>query len=114
MGNLYVDNLQKGEYTLAVCDDTFVGMNEIRKNNGSGLHIFPNPSNGNFNIGTSQPGYLNFFDISGKLIASCLVDDPAKTFTWETTHLDEGTFLVEFQSLNHETIASEKLVLIKN
>jgi len=114
VGNLYVDNLQKGEYTLAVCNDTFVGMDEIRKNNGSGLHIFPNPSNGNFNIGTSQPGYLNFFDISGKLIASCLVDDPAKTFTWETTHLDEGTFLVEFQSLNHETIASEKLVLIKN
>jgi hypothetical protein len=114
IGNLYIDDLQKGEYTLAVCDDTFVGMNEIRKNNGSGLHIFPNPSNGKFNINTNQPGYLNFFDISGNLLASCLVDDPSKTFTWETNHLDEGTFLVEFQSLSHATIASEKLVLIKN
>ena len=113
-GTLYTENLHKGEYTLAVCDDTFVGINELEKSKGSGLYIFPNPSKGKFNIDTNQPGYLNFYDVSGKFLEAYTIDDPAKTFTWETSHLDEGTFLVEFQSLNHETIITEKLVLIKN
>jgi aminopeptidase N len=114
IGNLYVENLQMGEYTFAVCDDTFVGLKEFKNNNGSGLLIYPNPSNGKFNIDTNQPGYLKFYDVSGKLLASHRVDDPTKTFIWEPEYPGNGTILIEFQSLNLETIATEKLILKKN
>ncbi len=113
-GNLYIDDLQKGEYALAICDDTFVGIKELKKNSGTGLIIFPNPSNGSFKIKTDQPGSLRFYDISGKVLTSHLINDPSQSFIFETHHLDEGTYLVEFQSVNHEILATEKLLLIRN
>ena len=113
-GFLYIENLQKGEYTIAVCDDTFVGTYEVKKNSGTGLIIFPNPSNGSFNIKTDQPGSLRFYDISGKILISHLISNPTESFIFETHHLDEGTYLVEFQSVNHEILATEKLILIRN
>jgi hypothetical protein len=115
IGNLYVDNLQKGEYTLAVCDDTFVGINDFdsKQDNGSGMRIFPNPSNGIFHIDTNQPGYLRIFDLTGVLIAAEQISDPERTFDWETNQLNNGTFFVEFQSMDHKILDTEKIVLIQ-
>ncbi len=113
IGNLFVDDIQKGEYTLAVCDDTFVGIKETCKKNNTGLYIFPNPSDGKINIDTSQPGYLRFFDLSGKPVSQSFFVNSSKTFSWDALQTDEGLLIVEFRSLDSFTIATEKIVILK-
>jgi hypothetical protein len=113
MGNLFVENLQKGEYTLAVCNDTFVGIKESSIKNETGLFIFPNPSDGKINIDTSQPGYLRFYDLSGNPISPSFFINASKTFKWEAKQTDEGMLIVEFRSLDSGTITTEKVVLLK-
>jgi aminopeptidase N len=113
VGNLFVDDMQKGEYTIAVCDDTFVGINETGKKNDTGLYIFPNPTDGKINIDTSKPGYLKFYDLSGKSLSQSFFVDPSKTFSWDSGQTNEGILIVEFRSLDSVTITTEKIVLLK-
>jgi len=112
IGNLYVDNLQKGEYTLAVCDDTFVGIENSKIK--TGLNIFPNPSNGIFYIDTQQPGTLVFYNIEGKIIESLQLNNAQNQLTWSPNQLNEGTYIVRFFSTHNQIISTEKLVYIKN
>ncbi|MBN2175019.1 MAG: T9SS type A sorting domain-containing protein [Bacteroidales bacterium] len=109
IGYLFVD-LQKGEYTLAVCDDTYVGTSE-KKQKDSGMIIFPNPSNGNFNIRANQAGIFEFYDVSGKIIDTVYIKDPAGQVTWRTDGLTMGTYFVRFKTENNLTIGIEKLIL---
>lgn len=113
IGNLYLENLQKGEYTIAVCDDTFVriGNNTIMKN--PGINIFPNPSDGGFKIDTDQPGTLKFYDITGKSIDTIVLSGNSNQVIWEPKNLPEGTYFVRYLSENNKTLAVEKLILVK-
>ena len=114
IGNLYVDNLQKGEYVMAVCDDTFVGILENTENSDISLNVYPNPSDSNFSVVTDRPGILKFYDINGKSLDTIEVTDGNKQVTWLTGDLPEGTYFVRFISENYKTLAVEKLILIKN
>ncbi len=62
--------MQKGEYTIGVCDDSFVGIEKNKTGKKSELKIYPNPSNGKFNIDTNHAGTLMFYDMSGKEVGS--------------------------------------------
>jgi aminopeptidase N len=113
-GYLYVENLQKGEYALAVCDDTFVGIKRNKKNINTGLNVFPNPSNGIFNIEINQPGTLTFYDIEGKIIDTYKLNTHQNHMTWTPDQLIEGTYFVRFTSAANQIISTEKLVYIKD
>lgn len=111
IGNLHVENLQKGEYTLAVCDDTFVGLEMQTEKVKTGMNIFPNPSSGSFRIDTSQPGFLNFYNLSGSLLESHKLEK--NSFTWNPSNGESGTILVEFLSCEKEVLATQKVILVK-
>ncbi len=38
-----VDNLQPGEYTIAIVDSALVGINEVHADNHNAINLFPNP-----------------------------------------------------------------------
>jgi aminopeptidase N len=111
IGYLYVDNVQKGEYTLAVCDDTFVDIPEHKTGRQTGMSIYPNPSNGNFNIQTDHAGILEIYDLSGKKLEIILIAKPLDPVTWETGNLPRGTYFVRFRNESNKTIGVEKLIL---
>jgi aminopeptidase N len=113
-GNLYIENLQKGEYALAVCDDTFVGIKGNSTDKNTGLNIFPNPSNGVFNIEINQPGTLTFYDIEGKIIDIYKLNTHQNHLTWTPDQLIEGTYFVRFTSAANQIISTEKLIYIKD
>ncbi|MGE5318535.1 MAG: T9SS type A sorting domain-containing protein, partial [Chloroflexota bacterium] len=52
IGNIYVDNLRPGQYTLAVWDEEYVGYNTLPMQKI--LNVYPNPSKGEINIQTSH------------------------------------------------------------
>ncbi len=114
IGNLYVENIQKGEYTVAVCDDTFVGIKKNKTGKKAELNIYPNPSNGKFNIDTNHSGTLLFYDVNGKMVDSYKVDSNTKSIVWDSAGLSEGTYFVWYKSTSNKTIAVEKLIVTKN
>ena len=113
-GFLFVDSLKKGEYTLAVCDSTFIspGIGENINSKNINLKIYPNPSKNIFNIKTSEPGLLKFYDINGKIVDTIEVSGK-KHIKWEPKDLPEGTYFVRLISQKNRTIAVEKLIYKK-
>lgn len=113
IGNLYVENLQNGEYAMAVCDDTFVGINSGPSKINSSFFIYPNPSSGNFNISANQPGMILFYDSKGVLVDSINISANHLGFTWVADKLAEGTYYAMFKSVSNEILGEEKLVIVK-
>lgn len=111
IGKLYVANLQKGQYTIAVADDTFVGFPEQKKN--TGLRVFPNPSNTRFNIQTSQAGIIRIYDVGGQLVNLLPVDSKSNFTVWEVADHPQGTYFLKFISDEDQLLATKKLVIVK-
>jgi len=114
IGNLYVENIQKGEYTMAVCDDTYVGIKSGPSKKNSGFMIYPNPSTGNFYFDTNQPGLIQFFDVNGNLLDSMNVSENQQNNSWIAGDLPGGTYFARFRSVSNEIIGEEKLVIVKD
>lgn len=112
IGKIYVEDLQKGQYAIAVADETFVGLNE--KKESPGLHIYPNPGEGAFRIGVNQPGTLKFYDLAGNLLDAIHVQKYQDTVLWDPGTLNEGTYVVRYSSLENELVGVDRIVVIKN
>ncbi len=65
VGFIYVPNMKAGEYTLAVCDETFVGQNDIPKEE---IRVFPNPSNGIVMLENLPKGEYSILNSDGKCV----------------------------------------------
>ena len=112
IGDLFVENIQRGEYALAVCDDTFVGIKSNKTK--TGLNVFPNPSGGIFHIDVNQPGTLTFYDIEGRILDTYKLNDNQNNISWSPDKLTEGTYFVRFISSPDQIVSTEKLIYIKN
>jgi aminopeptidase N len=112
IGKLFVDNLQKGQYTIAVADDTFVGTMEQKT--GTGFRIYPNPNNGSFQIDANQPGTLTLYDATGRFIEQHEVSRSGDVSTWQCDHLSEGTYFVQFRSEEKKILGAERVIVLKN
>ena len=113
-GYLHVENMQPGEYSLAVCDDTFDNINENTSKTNTGLNVYPNPSNGIFFIDTNQPGTFTFYDLNGKIVDTFILYNRQNHISWSPGKLDDGTYFVRFISSNNQIVSTEKIVYIKN
>ena len=112
IGKLYVEDLQKGQYAIAVADDTFVGMREEKKK--TGLHIYPNPGEGRFRIGVDQPGTLSFYDMAGNLLETLRVEGSRDSVEWDAGPLHDGTYVVRFKSVENDLIGVERTVVLRD
>lgn len=111
IGKIFVENLQKGQYAIAVADDTFVGTPENKEK--TGFRIYPNPGKGGIHIDTSQPGTLKFFDASGRMVDEKEVGGKASTL-WNASQYQEGTYFVRYYSLRNELLGVERVVVLNN
>jgi len=109
IGKLYVENIQPGQYTLAVCDDTFVGVKDNKEK--TGFNVYPNPSDSGFNIETEVPGMLRFYDVAGKLLESRKIPKNTDLQYWEPANQGKGIFFVRYLSEDNRLVGVEKLVV---
>ncbi len=113
VGKFYVDNLQRGEYTIAVGDDTFTGIDNKQKPEKSLINIYPNPSNDFFVIDYQHPGKFEFYDESGKMVDSVHLDNDTSSIKWKPKDLPIGTYFVRYLSEKNKTIEIKKIVIVK-
>jgi len=113
IGNFYVDNLQPGQYCIAVTDDTFVGINETEPVSLPQLKVYPNPSSSTFKIETSESGTLKFYDINGKTVDTLKVENGGQTIKWKPDNLPPGTYFVRMLSEQNKALAHGRLVIIE-
>ncbi len=113
VGNIIVDNIQPGEYTLAVWDKQLVGNDENQQDTDR-INIYPNPSRGklNFEFPRRDNYCIVIYDEVGKLIDKQHVY--SKNYSWKWKHLNTASSLVLVEVMeNGRTLISEKVVLIK-
>jgi aminopeptidase N len=114
IGNLYVPNLQKGEYTLAIWDES-VGMKPIHQADKTVLKIYPNPSKGLVNIefSTSQNGRIIICDDLGKKIDSLSFSYDQHHIRWKAKNISNGTYFIHLENSSKEILATEKILFLK-
>jgi aminopeptidase N len=112
IGNFYVDNLQPGQYCIAVTDDTFVGINETKPVSLPQLKVYPNPSSSTFKIETPESGILKFYDINGKTVDTVKVENSGQTIKWKPDNLPPGTYFVRMLSGQNKALAYGRLVIV--
>jgi len=113
IGNIFVDNLQPGEYTLAVWDKQLVGT-EDKEVNSSNIKIYPNPSKDKLNFEFPQKGEytIMLYDSKGKQIDKFKINARKGSWNWKRKNIQSGVVLV-FVSENGNVLASEKIVLVQ-
>ncbi len=113
IGNFFVDNLPKGEYCVAVVDDTFVGIQDNKAASIPQLKVFPNPSSSVFKIETVQSGKLKFYDINGKMLDTVHVDKGGEIVKWKPGNLPPGTYFARLFSEQNKPLAFGRLVIVE-
>ena len=112
VGYLEIQHLQKGEYTLAVWDDLYVGIKPKPAGNGDEIKIFPNPAKEIVIIefGNDIPTIIDVYDSKGQLIQQFQNSHKDKNLQVETGIWPEGTYLFKFYTENGTLIDSKKLI----
>ncbi|MBN3036411.1 MAG: T9SS type A sorting domain-containing protein [Bacteroidales bacterium] len=113
IGNIFVHDLQLGEYTLAVCDSTFVDGIIPRSSGIIPVKVFPNPSRGSFQLefSTREPLILEFLDLTGRVIDTLSVKPGTEKTVWEAKHYIPGTYFMKVSTPGRKTLGVQKLVL---
>jgi aminopeptidase N len=110
-GNLIVPNLKKGQYTLAVWEEDYVGIADKSSQN-SDFIISPNPSNGIFEISNSQNidfNKIEVYDISAKLIFSEKTN-ATSSLKLNLSSFESGIYLIKIYN-NSFLISQKKIIL---
>ena len=105
---LLVDTLVFVSYVITI--DPFVNLNE---SNSFTLSIFPNPSNGNFQI--QSPVNLNtfsieIFDVSGRLIVYENMDGYNQNI--DISYVEEGVYFCKIKDRFQQVVHSQKIFIL--
>lgn len=111
VGHIFIDDLQEGEYTLAVWDKHIVGNTE--NISSQKVKIYPNPSKGKLQFEFVEKGNysLRFFQSNGTIIDSLNMNGKRKT--WKLPrNFDTSEIVLVRVFEGKELIASEKIVFL--
>ncbi|MBK7215308.1 MAG: T9SS type A sorting domain-containing protein [Bacteroidales bacterium] len=111
-GQLIVDSLAVGEYTLAVYDKTY-GFGESITPGGYDLKVFPNPTTSSCTVAINNPGksVLRVFDLNGRKIEEHSLEAGNHVMNWEQNSLPSGIYVFRLYSGSGQIKASRKMIL---
>jgi aminopeptidase N len=112
IGNIIVNNLQKGEYTLAVWDETVAGAGE-KKNKAGGFLLYPNPSGSDVIIEYSieKKGVMEVYSLAGKKMDAFRLSPGKHQYCYKHSQLTSGTYLLKMRLDAGEDYIVKKLVI---
>ena len=113
-GYIHVENLKKGEYTLAMWDQNHLGLKNIENNNFK-IKISPNPSYGEFKfeVDYHESLLVNIYSSHGELVDSLIIQKRQKTVEWKAENLNSGTYFVQILNKDKLILAKDKIIVIK-
>jgi len=112
VGNIIVQDLEMGDYALAVWD-TQVGISEENKTTGK-IEIYPNPAGDKIKIGLPEyntNGEISIYDSNGRLIDRFAVDPDQGPLEYSTVNLAPGTYLLKFAGKGNDFAAAHKFIV---
>ncbi len=115
-GYLITQNLQQGEYVLAISKPFQSGLNEVLPNGRKVIEVFPNPASGNFTIKMNKDlknAIANLYSPVGLLVRSININNFEKTYMISTSGLRSGSYLLQIESSSGEILENNKLLINK-
>ncbi|MCP4909456.1 MAG: T9SS type A sorting domain-containing protein [Bacteroidetes bacterium] len=108
VGNIIVDEILPGEYTMAVWDTQIVGRKDDNQLNE--IKIYPNPSKGEINFEFTRKGNyeLKLFDNQGRILDSTVINSISGVWNLQSRNYS-GIHLVEVFERG-ELIISKKII----
>jgi len=113
IGYIEVPHVQKGEYTLAVWEETFVGIGGNEASVENQIVIYPNPADDVVFIecGKIKPEIIRIFNHSGQMVDSITGNLISQSYQWKITGLPGGVYIFNFIGKNNEIIATRKILV---
>jgi hypothetical protein len=113
IGYIEVPHVQKGEYTLAVWDENYVGVSDKEIVGENWINIYPNPAHKEVTVEFDiiKPKLIRIFNSSGQIVDSIAVTGSKQILKWKTSGLPEGLYLFKFIGKNDEIIATKKVLI---
>jgi hypothetical protein len=107
------DTLQRFVSRLRLVEELPVAVQEEEEVR-TGFRLWPNPANGNITFGhptvTRSFDGITIRDLAGRIMTTLVNPGTTAVFTWDTTGLAQGIYLVEFKQLG-KVVGTEKLVI---
>jgi hypothetical protein len=102
IGNIIVNNLRAGEYTLAV-KESAVGSFEPNLQGKNTLDIYPNPSSGNFTIisGSETDGEIRIYSDTGTFVKAFPMKAGQDLINWRPEGLSAGNYIIALYRENN-------------
>ena len=103
-GIITVENIQSGDYVLAIWDEKYVGLNETEDN--SYINIYPNPANDKINIELKNEikGNVVITNQLGQVVKEMNID--GKELTIDVEDLTSGVYFIN--------VSNQRMKFLKN
>jgi hypothetical protein len=113
VGYLEVQNLMRGEYTLAVWDEQYVG--QVEKEKDIKLHISPNPARDFCNIVTSMSSAskLSIYDSKTCLIKEFSLNAGDNLTHWDVKNETPGLYYIRLSGGNKKVDVTKKILIVR-
>jgi aminopeptidase N len=110
-GRFILDNVQPGEYTIAVWDKEALGMEEFTLSEDS-MQVFPNPAQKEVNVSwnTLSDGQIILSDLNGKVLKTKSFTQ-ADRMVLSVEGLAQGTYLLTRQTLDGNLIETKTIII---
>lgn len=113
IGYIYVDNIQAGQYTLAVWDDLYVGL-ENREQNPAFIRVFPNPAEDfvNLTVSLNEETFLEIINEKGQSMMRKLVKKGERLIRWDASEKPAGPYFIRITDKKGDLLSMEKFMIM--
>lgn len=110
IGHIFVNELRKGEYTLAVFDLT---VGELKKETNLNYKVYPNPAKGSIKFDFPDKGnyMIQLVDSKGSIIDSLNFTEKRRAWTPRTSNVSPGAYMIYIYNYG-KLISVEKIVFV--
>ena len=114
-GSLTTSNLQQGEYVLGIGKPFQSSLNEVLPDPNQKIKIFPNPNTGEFTIklnDINEDVKVSIYTPASLLVDSFSIAKQNTRIYHKCKTIKAGNYMVKLSTLNGNTIATEKMLII--
>jgi hypothetical protein len=111
-GVITVESLQKGEYSLAIWDELYLGKNGNKPVKSSLMKIYPNPAKSAVNIefDVQQETLLSIYDSLGKQLGKTKFNPGLNHFSYQNPGKVSSVYFFKLTDSNGNLLESRKVV----